>query len=336
MLTQRQLSRWGIRAIVLIVVAAFLLRTVVVLAGIDELALDAKRWQEVGRTVLQGGAPYLDAPDNKPPLWLLIATVGEATGVYAGFMLSIVALSNVLIIIAVYSDVLDDYALVPALVSALVAAELLINATIYINNKSLAVALAVGVLLTSGTIRSGILAGLAASVAQHAGAVVPLVSIYQWYTGRWKLGNTFFFALVSVGVYALQYAVVGLIWGTDAFFAAIDQSVVSIFPYVSGGGQFPNNAVISNQPMYVLISRGRFVLEHLVVFGAAVIGTVWVVRHGDSSDRFWLAWALLFGAMLFLTSFAHYIALSTPGIAILAALAIVYLQQNLSFSHSES
>lgn len=319
-------SGWAIRVVIGIVLVAFMAKIAIALSGPGQIGFDAQRWQDVARNVLAGGTPYVDAPDNKPPLWLLLAVIGEWTGAYAVFMLSIVAISNAGIVRLVYSTVREFSAPIPAVVSALVAAELLISSTLFINNKSLAVVLALGVVWLKRPGGAGVLAGVAAAVAQHAGAIVPLMAVHRWRTGAWKFESAVAFAGVSIAVFAAQYLAIGVIWGGEALVAAVDQSVKSVLPYLSGGGQFPNRGVVSNDPQGMLVARARFVFQHVVVFTGALIGGVWAMRRGEFEEKFWVTWSLVFGAMLAVSSFSHYIALSTPGIAVLTGFAVAALR----------
>jgi hypothetical protein len=277
----------------------------------DPLGSNFEWWMGVADTVFDGGAPYVDAPDNKPPLWLAVVTAADATGYPAVVLPALTAIGGAVAVALVAHITRRRHGRGAALMAVCVAAVLLWVVSHPANNKPVALAAAVAAVAVRDERHAGVLAGVAGTVAQQFGFILLAVGLVRCVGGRWSYSQGLRAAFGVAAVVGGQYLAVGAIYGADALVAAVSQSVLAATGYAAGTTAMPDAGVLGNQGLAaVAVRRASFVVATLPAFALAALGA--------SADREYFAWALACVPVLAITVFTAYWVFAIPAVAVLA------------------
>lgn len=291
------------------------LRIGFILWGGETITFDGEAWRRFGTHVLDGAIPYSDVTDNKPPLWLGIATIAVGLDAFAPVMLYVVAGANAVIVVLLGTTLDDQYGPLAGVVGAATALLLLSRFGFYINNKSLAVALALLATRTDRPAVGGLLVGAGFGIAQYVGAVLPALLAVRWVEGTWGRRESLVATGATAGTIVGPYLLLLLVWGPRASADAIRQTVLVIGPYVQSTSQFPDRGLVTNLPGLVLARFIERAASLWYVLVPAFVGAVAITADRVRPGWLWLAWTAFFFPLLLLTTFGHYWVMVTPGLA---------------------
>jgi hypothetical protein len=297
--------------------------------GGETITFDGEAWRRFGSHVLDGATPYSDVTDNKPPLWLGIATVAVWLDAFAPMMLYVVAGANAIIVYLLGTTLDDQYGSLAGVVGAATVLLLLSRFGFYINNKSLAVALALLATRTDRPAISGLLIGAGFGIAQYVGAVLPVLVAVRWIEGTWGRREALVTTGSTAGAIVGPYLLLLLVWGPQTSADAIKQTVFVIGPYVQSTSQFPDRGLVTNLPGLVLARFIERAASLWYVLIPAFLGAVAITANRVRPGWLWLAWTVVFFPWLLLTTFGHYWVMVTPGLAgLVGAAAVLYSESD--------
>jgi hypothetical protein len=195
-------------------------------------------WTQFAAGVLDGGAPYVDVWDNKPPLWEILNLAVYATGAYFPVFYVLIGVANTAAAWQLYrfgarlSTKRVGYI---AAVLFLVAAGNLAGATV--NPRHFAALLIVSAFLADSMTDAGVLVAAAGLLTQFSVFVIPVLILYHRLidldTRQVDWRPLARFVGGGIATVAVSYAIVWAIWGREAFVAAVSNSLLSVGGYIS-------------------------------------------------------------------------------------------------------
>lgn len=280
---------------------------------------DAQVWIKVGEAVLRGQNLYADVSDNKPPVWEAIVILASATPWPFLVLSLVVGLSSavLVVLIAVYADqFVSEQAVVVGVILFGIGLFQATNGAI--NNKTLALACLLSGVIANRDVTSAIGYGLAPLIAQQIIIVAPVII---WYEQR---QNTDFYTLTAIGLGlpAITYAAVGLIWGLDALLSGLRQTVFLAGDYAVGVSQFETNGSPLQDPGRYLTLFTRRLSQFTIIIAVAAVGIARVlgqIKESPQMALLGLGLAVTLTLPLAIRLYQHYWILPLVGMSILAA-----------------
>lgn len=286
---------------------------------------DAQVWVSVGEQVLQGQALYSEVADNKPPVWEGVAILASATPRPYLILILVVGVGSALVVILVSrlaKRFVSDQAAVVAAV--LVGFGILEATNGFINNKTLTLACLLAGLLAQRDVISGISYALAALIAQQILFALPVAVWWEWHQDS----NLRVLGATTLSIPVVAYATVGLIWGTDALVAGLQQTILLAGDYATGTSQFETmGSPLTDLPQYIQLVNMRLGLfAPLVALAGVGAARAFSSRPGTPATA-WLALGLtvLLAIPLGARVYRHYWLLPLIGAALLAAYGTEWL-----------
>ena len=287
-------------------------------------------WKPLAEAVLSGTPLYRQrALDNKPPFWLFQQVLAEASGHYFAVNLLLVGLANAAIALCIWYLV-DRSASIR--VDGFLAAVLFLVAVpvvaAQISNKNAAVLFVLLALVFSRPIRVG---GLLAAGALFAQQVVFAIPAVAWIVGvrrsdapgRWLVR----FAVAGVGLVALAYGLVGIVWGPESAIRGLELAAGQGGPGATGSTYFLSGM---GREQSLLVNPGQWLYSTYVVLHSvfflivpAVVGVALAVRGSGSGTASVERQFLIVGGFLALSlairPYRNYWVLLLPSLAVLAS-----------------
>ncbi|MGA9139046.1 MAG: glycosyltransferase family 39 protein [Methanocella sp.] len=274
--------------------------------------------------ILQGGTPYVDFKDPKPPLIFFLLTLPVALGAGMNGGLLLVAIANFVSAVVIMAIGWRLYGRIAGVLAGLLfAASMTWAEGYFVLTEPFTVTfmvLSVYAMLFGGRHRyliAGIGAGLAICFKQPALLMLPL-SLFYWF----RKGETKAFIPYLAGVALPLIAVFGavfLLYGYDAGAASLYWSFGMAPTYISSGSVEGVSAFRIDDP---LIAAAWVVLALTLFAPLLAMAVAGLVRPGRTAERELFALAsLAFAATLAIRPFLHYWALALPFISLLVAAA---------------
>jgi hypothetical protein len=310
-------------------VAAFLwplVRYLQIRGGNKDLLFDAGTvWQPLATHVLHGSRLYADIPDNKPPLFQFINIAAEWTGDYALVLLTLVGISNAVIVWLAGSHFHRTGRQTVAILATVSCFLVLGPLGSIVNNKSLGTALLLSATALTSPLAIGVLIGAAIGIAQQVIIGVPAVVWYQARRGNWTWNDTMTTAFIASVVVASQYLVVWAVWGWESLTVGLQQTVSVAGEYTTATSQFQTTGGLLSMPGVWLRRVAEVLQSHELVFVIAVIGLISILatwRKRSLEDRFWAVYLLTLTPILGVRAYRHYWILIVAGIGACFAIGI--------------
>ncbi len=274
--------------------------------------------------ILQGGTPYVDFKDPKPPLIFFLLTLPVALGAGMNGGLLLVAIANFVSAVVIMAIGWRLYGRIAGVLAGLLfAASMTWAEGYFVLTEPFTVTfmvLSIYAMLSGGRHRylfAGVCAGLAIGFKQPALLMLPL-SLFYWF----RKGETKAFLPYLAGVAFPLIAIFGvvfLLYGYDAGTASLYWSFGMAPTYISSGSVEGVSAFRIDDP---LIATAWVVLALTLFAPLLVMAVAGLIRPGRTAERelFGLA-SLAFAATLVIRPFLHYWALALPFIVLLAAAA---------------
>ena len=280
-------------------------RVVLTLIGSGELGGDPGVWQEMSSTIVSGSAPYVDFPDNKPPLFILLVTFGGILDYYS-VMVAAVMIANSIIVWSVYhrlsEEQLPEAGVIAATMVTVAIIYMMLNYRI-INNKAISLAVLLLTLRSNKSVILGIGVALSGLLAQQTMVAIPVI-IYYWVPTVRRATKFIISGLATAG---MGYIIIGFIWGRDALLAAIDQSLLLIVSYTAGNSDFGRQIPIWGNP--IEWGTSMLDLQQPLIFPAiaSLAGFYYIINHQATSNRICEAGLLVsFSFLLLVRPWWHY------------------------------
>lgn len=303
---------YGIVALALTALAALFLQNIWMVG-------DTKLFFRMAEVILNGGTPYLDFKDPKPPLIFFMLTVPSMLGqqLYGGLLL--VGACNFLSALMVMLVGSKLYGRLPGLAAGLL---LLLNLALaegfFILTEPftlLFILLSVYALLfMKSELLSGISAGIAIGFKQYALLLIPIALFYMYRCGRLK-GMLPFLGGLMVTLAAI-FGAIFLYYGADACASSLYWSFGVADTYVTNSyiGDIP--AYKAEDPLVALANFGLgagLFITLLALAAASLLLDRPLSRH----DEFFALSGAAFLSTLIIRPYLHYWALALPFIILL-------------------
>jgi len=285
---------------------------------------DTKLFYRMAEVILNGGTPYVDFKDPKPPLIFFTLTVPLLLGqqLYGGLML--VSLCNFLSALVVMRMGWRLYGRLPGFAAGL----------IFLTNMALAegffiltepftlmfILLSAYALLFMDKkyLLSGLFAGIAVGFKQYALLLIPLALFYM-YRGRELKGAVLFLIGLLLALMAI-FGAIFLFYGVDAGSASLYWSFGVADSYATQGylGDIP--AYKAEDP---LIALANFALEVSLFISLLVLALAGLMLDKPMTqyEEFFLLSGTAFLSVLVIRQYLHYWALALPFIVLLCVRA---------------
>lgn len=306
------------------------IRYIHVQLGATSLFYDADVvWQPLAQQVLNGGTLYITASDNKPPLFQYLNIAAEATGEYVAVFYLFVGLANGVAAVLLYAWLAKTFSRRQAALAAFlfVASLPLVDGT-FINVRSFALLGLLGALLLTNPFARGLAFATAGMFSQYILLGLPVVALLairahqrtrdrvMW--GAWFLAGC---ALVSL----VSYGSVALLWGPEAFFAAVDKSILRAHYFVTTR---PTNNLF-REPLAWGGSMARSTTRIVFVVIPALLGGLQYRRYSTTPAqrqtlRIAGGFSLAYATAFLVKASAYYWILLLPFLSTLAAVAICH------------
>ena len=283
---------------------------------------DTKIFLRMADLILQGGTPYIDFADPKPPLIFFTLAVPDLLGekVFGGLLL--VVLCNLGSAVLVMAMAWKLYGRLPGFAAGfLFMAGMALSEGYFILIEPftlLFILLATYILIFSSHDKKymlvGICAGIAIGFKQYALLMLPLALFYMYRKG--ELRSAIQLILGAIAPLLIIFAAIFLVYGTTAGTSALFWSFGIVDEYMTQSSVDGVTLYQINDPLVraadVLLEASLFMTLVIV----AAVEFLWDRPVTPDEEFFFLA-ALAFLSTLAIRPFLHYWALSVPFIVLL-------------------
>ncbi|MEN6610923.1 MAG: hypothetical protein ABFC24_08770 [Methanoregulaceae archaeon] len=280
--------------------------------------VDADRFHEMARMIINGFTPYVSYVDPKPPLLYFVVSAMDLAGSPGLLDLPVITGINILCALLIFSLGNEDYGYISGffagffflVVAAFVQGYFLFSEQFAVLFLLLAFISA----RKSGYICAGICFGLAFGFKQYALlGLIPLLYM-MWRQGEKRL---YFLLIPAILVGFSSFAVLFLAYGSDAMAGALQWTFAVAPAYLSGQtiAEIPNYHADTVFSYSVCLVSSIFIVLPVVLFSAAS-----VIRRGlrSVSERTIFLFAVLLSGTLLIRQYLHYWILILPFLVLLA------------------
>ena len=284
---------------------------------------DTGLFYRMAETMLNGGTPYVDFMDPKPPLIYLTLTVPALLGqqLYGGLLL--VGICNFLSALVLMTIGCRLYGRLPGFAAGfLLLVNLALAESFFILTEPFAVLFILlslyALLFRRNELLSGIFAGIAIGFKQYALLLVPLGLFYLYSTGRF--GRSASFIAGAALPLLVTFGAIFLAYGPAAGISSLYWSFGVADSYVTSGyiGDVP--AYKASDPLIAVANFGLEAALFMVLLAVALASIVLDRPWGREEEYFILAGAA-FLAVLAIRQYLHYWALALPFVILLCVRA---------------
>lgn len=201
--------------------------------GLTQFFVDSRNvWKPLADSVLLDGNPLFTENnwDNKPPVWQFLNLLVASTGLYFITFHILIGIANGVSSYLIFKWCQSqDRTKIGLLAALLFIGALPAFQATRINPRPFAQVLILGILFYTGPVIKGLLLSLAALLTQFSIFAAPAIF---WKSNNWKLNYsslrwTALFSISGIVMAVVSYGVVGLIWGTNTLFYAVEYTIIS-------------------------------------------------------------------------------------------------------------
>ncbi len=283
---------------------------------------DTRIFFHMADVILQGGTPYVDFKDPKPPLIFFLLTLPVALGANMAGGLLLVAVANFISAIVVMAIGWRLYGRGAGLFAGLLFAISMAWAEGYfVLTEPFAltfILLSVYLLMFGGRSRyvaAGLCAGLAIGFKQYSLLLVPLSLFYLVMKKETKAFLAYMGGILLP--LAVMFGAMFLLYGTEAGFASLYWSFGSAPSYITEGSIQDVSAYRIDDPA---VAAAWIVLSLSLFYPVVLLAAAATFRQKPGRDEmFFLLAAVLFAATLLIRPFLHYWTFALPFAILLIA-----------------
>lgn len=280
--------------------------------------VDAERFHQMARLIIDGASPYVHFTDPKPPLLFFVVALMDWIGASTGSLdLPVMTGIYVLCAFLIFHIGNSDYGVITGYTSGLLflTAGTLVQGYLLFSEPFALLFLLLAFLLIRERwlIAAGVCIGLAIGFKQYALiGIVPLV-YYLWAQGDTRYHRLLVPALVAV---ILPFLATSLLYGYDVTLSALSWTFGIGPAYVMG-------QTIADIPNYRANGLFSFAVNLIasvtMVFPTLILAIVSVIRRGLRSPSEWMIalFALMLGGTIFIRQYLHYWILILPFLVLL-------------------
>ncbi len=303
---------YGVVALALALCAAWFLQNIWMIG-------DTKLFYRMAEVILNGGVPYVDFRDPKPPLIFFMLTLPAALGqqLYGGLLL--VCACNFLSALVVMRIGWKLYGRLPGLVAGLLLLpNLALAEGFFILTEPFALLFILlsiyALLFMRNELLSGACAGIAIGFKQYALLLLPLALFYLYRRGELKKGVRLL-AGTALPLLAV-YGAIFLAYGPDAGASSLYWSFGVADEYFNSNylGDIP--AYKAEDPLVGLANLGLSSGLFIVLLAVAAAGVL-LDRRTSPYDEFFVLSGAAFLCTLAVRQYLHYWALALPFVILL-------------------
>jgi hypothetical protein len=286
------------------------------------LAGDARNaWIPLATTVADGGTPYVDFADNKPPLFIILVLLAHAIH-FTGVLFFATLLSEIAITIEIRRWMARLQLPGRTVATILVASGFIHMHMNYavINNKAISVAVLLIALSRRRPLSIAVGLATACLFAQQIVVAIPAI---MWYRLD-DLRGTVRFLAGGLSTALGGYLGVAAIWNVDAAIAAFRQSAL-IPAYVAGTSEFGRQLSLWRAPSEWVVTLARNHQSLLVPSIFAVFGLCVLLRSPRRAHFYVLSVTVAFGALLLVRPWWHYAYFPIVPLSVLGGVAVAGL-----------
>ncbi|WP_143420630.1 hypothetical protein [Halorubrum ezzemoulense] len=236
-----------------------ILRIVNLIRGVNSIGPDNPTWSNVAQAVINGSALYLEAPDNKPPIFQFIYIIAEYLPSTDVLLLLAVGIALSIYLWTTYSIALSATECGAAALVGAVVCFLIISgesATVHgqygtdVNNEQFAIPF-ITISFFLNPLAATVSMAIASLISQYAIVGIPVILCYKLGQPSYKWVTP---VIGGIIVYGFTFGIVAAIWGTPAAVEGFRLSYIEAGEYVTGsqviaGDTVPNNRSIFTTPL---------------------------------------------------------------------------------------
>jgi hypothetical protein len=269
--------------------------------------------------VAEGGRPYVDFYDNKPPAFMLLVVLGGFTN-FGTVMYGAVIIADIIIIFEVWNWTeelnIDRSRLIATTLTAAALTYMHLNYYV-INNKALAVAIFLLAFRCNNPIKLGIGICISGLFAQPIVVAIPVILWYNLDNFR----EAVYFSIGGLFTAVCGYMIVVLLWDLQTGIAAVKQSF-SVYSYVFATDAFADHPSIWREPIEWVRLTNAY--QQTLVFPGifSVYGFYRGVRPGNQHHMYVCMLAVVLLSLLLMRPWWHYAYFPLVPLAVLGGIGV--------------
>jgi hypothetical protein len=280
--------------------------------------VDAERFHQMARMIVNGFAPYVSFADPKPPLLYFVVAAMDCVQPPGSLDLPVITVLNIICALMIFYIGKKDYGYISGFSSGgLCLVVVAFTQGYFLFSEQFAVLFLLLAFITarkSQFVYAGICIGLAFGFKQYAVlGIIPLLYL-MWVQGDRRIYRMI---LPAVAVGLSSFGAVLLMYGNDTLMSALNWTFGIAPAYISG-------QTIAEIPSYQtnsLFSYSMYLISSIfIVFPVVLFSAASVIRRGLRSPFEWtiFLFAITLSGTLLIRQYLHYWILILPFLVLLA------------------